>query len=75
MVITQSILYTPAFGLKSIHSVDADHLISAPNAASESTDSSSWDIRVGGRHLSSRISPVNTFISPTFWFAYGPILR
>lgn len=38
MVITQSILSTPAFGLKFIHTADVENLISAPNVAPESTD-------------------------------------
>lgn len=33
MVITQSILYTPAFGLKFTHTVDVDNVISAPNVS------------------------------------------
>lgn len=49
MVITQSILYTSAFGIKFIHTVNVDDLIFAPNVASESTESISLDIRVGGR--------------------------
>lgn len=74
MVITQSILCTPGFGLKVIHTVDVDNLSSASNVASESTDSSFSDVRVGGQNWS-HISPVPTFKSRTFWFASGPTVH
>ena len=63
MVITQSNLYTLAFGLKFIHTVDVDNLIPAPNVNSESTDSSSSDICVGGRPWSHFLS-----IQVCIWF-------
>lgn len=37
MVITQSILCTPGFGLKVIHTVDVDNLSSASNVASRTS--------------------------------------